>query len=171
MKAFKYFAFIAVFGLLMLTSCDKESDLSDDLSTATIRVKSNGVENSLDFEKSYIIKNCDEDSGYSGASYLYASTFSKTVLDIYALYFAFDQIDNVKVGAEIKPKDFFFSFLSSSASGNITYEYDGKITLKGKSNKYAIIHFENVFLSVEFGDYVINGDLKCPLLEKEPWEE
>ncbi len=47
MKAFKYIAFIAVFGFLMLASCEKESDLSDVLSTATIRVKSIGTDRVL----------------------------------------------------------------------------------------------------------------------------
>lgn len=171
MKTIKYISIIAIFGLLTLSSCSKESGSLDDITPASIRVKSNGTEESLDFEEYYIIKSSYDNGEYDGLSSLMASTLgSGMVYDIYMLSMNFDPIDKIKIGSEIKPKHFWFSFAASSG-GNSTYEYDGKIILKGKSEKYAVIHFDNVFLSVDWGDYVINGDLKCRLLDKYPWDK
>lgn len=172
MKTIKYICIFAIFGLLTLSSCSKESGSLDDIIPASIRVKSNGIEESLDFEEYYIIKSSYDNGEYDGLSSLMASTLgSGMVDDIYMLSMKFDPIDKIKIGSEIKPKSFWFMFVASSNSHNRTYEYDGKIILKGKSEEYAVIHFDNVFLRVAFGDYVINGDLKCRLLDKYPWDK
>lgn len=172
MKTIKYISIIAIFGILTLSSCSKESGSLDDITPASIRVKSNGIEENLEFEDYYIVKSSYDDGEYDGLSHLTASTLgSGMVYDINMLSIYFDQIDKIKTGSEIKPKHFWFSFAASSNSHNSTYEYDGKIILKGKSEKIAVIHFDNVFLRVAFGDYVINGDLKCRLLDKYPWDK
>lgn len=169
MKHLRLFSILAA-AILLTVSCEEEDSPNSPFSAATIQFKSAEVEETIGFANSFVIREVHNDGKYDGLSWLSANSDGRMAYDMFYLSFYFDQIDNVKPGTILKHVRSVFSFPASSDSRNYTTEYKGKLSLKDKGDDYVIIHFNNVKFSVAYGDYVFDGDLQCPLLDKYPWE-
>lgn len=128
------------------------------------------VTDDIRFKEPYIIRETYADDEFSGLSWFCAFSDGKTVDDAVMFSFYFDRIDTVQPGNVLFPVKCMFGFVFSSSSDRFASEYDGVIKLKKKDKDHAVIHFDNVVFHVP-SDFTINGDIRCPILDKYPWEE
>lgn len=155
---------------LLLMSCNKQGPIPaelaiNDLTVAKTTIHTKGVDYEgtvIPFSHKAVYKKSDVE----GQSWLCAFSAGRMVYDAFMLSIYFDNIENMKVGDELKISRFLFSFISSSDSKATTSAHSGKITLADKDNDYVILRFDKVGFSCSFGEYVTDGYLRCPLLEE-----
>lgn len=159
-----------VVALFALISCSKDYISPDELfkdgskvAKTTIHTRSGEFEDTVTpFASTAVYRKSD----LEGKSWFVANSGGKMVYDTFMFSLYFDSIDHLKVGDVLNPDRFVFSFFYSSDSNATTHTYGGKITLAGKGDDYVILRFHKVSFSCSFGEYVTDGYLYCPLLDK-----
>lgn len=149
-----------------MTSCKKDNRLSLDDPSEVAKVTITRADSSDDIVTLFSDMAVYRESDMEGKSWLSAFRGGKMVYDAFMLSVYFDCIDNLNAGDTITPSRVMFSFFYSSDSNASTHEYKGTISLAEKSDDYVIIHFDEVRFTCSFGEYTINGNLKCPLYER-----
>ena len=164
---------IAIAVALMALSCSKDNiyhispeDLVNNpmmVAKTTITTRNDQFDDTV---TSFKLVKVYKESETAGKSSFIAISGGKMVYEVFMLSFDFDRIDTLEVGDDVNISHFMFSFTASSDSNATAQEYEGTVRLADKGADYAILHFDNLSCSCSFGDYLIDGFLNCPIIER-----
>ena len=96
-------------------------------------------------------------SDVPGCSGVIASTDGRNVYDYIWLSFYF--YNDTAVGQELKLERLTFGMPLSSNSADYAWTFTGKMLLKEKSGRKAIIRMQDVRFKTAQGEFILNGDL------------
>ena len=144
-----------IIGMILLSGCNR---LDGPSSAKPFRME--GPAGKMSLSSSYYPSLED----VPGCFEVIAHTGGKMVDDSFWLFLV--GLNDTKTGAELKPERVSFSAVFSSDSRNYTQSYSGRMVLTEKTNTRVTIRMENVRFKIEYGEFILNGDLVATLAKE-----
>ncbi|MBO4536793.1 MAG: hypothetical protein J5702_06260 [Bacteroidales bacterium] len=142
---------------MLMSSCGMIASDSEEPEEQLVLTKAaEGTESPVSLQFSKVRYDADP-ADVPGCRGIIASTSGKQVDN--SLWLTIYFYDDTAIGQELKLERIHFSAPLSSNSNNYTSAFTGKIILKEKNNKKAVLRMQDVHFKIAVGEYILNGDL------------